>query len=134
MFGIGSGELLMIALVVLIAVGPKRMPDLMKAVGKGMRDLRKASSDLRKQSGIDDLMREDPLGVRELEREIRRPVAPSRKVQLTADDRAAEAPVEGVDLALARARVAASEAEDADEVDASAPTAAAAPAEDEVAS
>ena len=108
MFGIGSGELLMIALVVLIAVGPKRMPDLMKAVGKGMRDLRKASSDLRKQSGIDDLMREDPLGVRELEREIRRPVAPSRKVQLTADDRAAEAPVEGVDLALARARVAAS--------------------------
>ena len=132
MFGIGSGELLMIALVVLIAVGPKRMPDLMKAVGKGMRDLRKASSDLRKQSGIDDLMREDPLGVRELEREIRRPVAPSRKVQLTADDRAAEAPVEGVDLALARARVAASENADAD--DAVAPTAAAVPAEDEVAS
>ncbi|MAQ18866.1 MAG: hypothetical protein CMN30_29225 [Sandaracinus sp.] len=134
MFGIGSGELLMIALVVLIAVGPKRMPDLMKAVGKGMRDLRKASSDLRKQSGIDDLMREDPLGVRELEREIRRPVAPSRKVQLTADDRAAEAPVEGVDLALARARVAASENADAAENDAAAPTADAAPAEDEVAS
>lgn len=104
MFGIGSGELLMIALVVLIAVGPQRMPDLMKAVGKGLRDLRKASSDLRKQSGIDDLMREDPLGVRELDRELRRPVAPSRKAELSAEDRAAEAPDEGVDIALAKAR------------------------------
>jgi len=105
MFGIGSGELILIALVVLIAVGPKRMPQLMKAVGKGMRDLRKASSDLRKQAGIDELMREDPLGVRELAREIRRPIAPQRNQQLTDTMRAAEAPAEGVDLALARQRL-----------------------------
>ena len=95
----------MIALVVLLAVGPKRMPQLMKAVGKGMRDLRKASTDLRKQSGLDDLMREDPLGVRELEREIRRPVAPQRSQKLTHEMREAEAPAEGVDLASARRRL-----------------------------
>ncbi len=114
MFGIGSGELILIALVVLIAVGPKRMPQLMKAVGKGMRDLRKASTDLRKQSGLDDLMREDPLGVRELEREIRRPVAPQRNQKLTDEMRTTEAPPEGVDLALARRRLEA-EAEAPDE-------------------
>ncbi|MBO6939937.1 MAG: twin-arginine translocase TatA/TatE family subunit [Deltaproteobacteria bacterium] len=118
MFGIGSGELILIALVVLIAVGPKRMPQLMKAVGKGMRDLRKASTDLRKQSGLDDLMREDPLGVRELEREIRRPVAPQRNQKLTAEMRKSESPTAGVDVALARHRLEAEaerKAEDADE-------------------
>lgn len=109
MFGIGSGELLIIALVVLIAVGPKRMPQLMQAVGKGMRDLRKASSDLRKQSGLDDLMREDPLGVRELEREIRRPVAPQRSQKMSAEMRESEAPAEGVDVDLARRRAEKSE-------------------------
>lgn len=112
MFGIGSGELLIIALVVLIAVGPQRMPQLMKAVGKGMRDLRKASTELRKQSGLDDLMREDPLGVRELEREIRRPVAPQRSQKMTEEMREKEAPAEGVDLALARRRAEAAEPEE----------------------
>jgi len=119
MFGIGSGELLVIALVVLIAVGPQRMPQLMKAVGKGMRDLRKASSDLRKQSGLDDLMREDPLGVRELEREIRRPVAPQRSQKLTDEMRAQEAPAEGVDIALARRRVEKAKAAESRESEAS---------------
>lgn len=118
MFGIGSGELLVIALVVLIAVGPQRMPQLMKAVGKGMRDLRKASSDLRKQSGLDDLMREDPLGVRELEREIRRPVAPQRSQKLTDEMRAQESPVEGVDIALAQKRAAKAAAAQVEETEA----------------
>ena len=101
----------MIALVVLLAVGPGRMPELMKTVGKGMRDLRKASADLRKQTGIDDLMREDPLGVRDLDRELRGPLAPSRKLELSPEDRATEAPVEGIDLAVARDRAEAGEAE-----------------------
>ena len=106
MFGIGPGELIVIALVILIAVGPKRMPQLMQTVGKGMRDLRKASADLRKQAGIDELMTADPLGVRELERELRRPVSPSRTAKLSDNDLEAEAPPEGVDIALARRRAA----------------------------
>ena len=106
MFGIGTGELLMIALVVLIAVGPAKMPILMRTIGKGMRDIRKATSDLRKQAGIDELLREDVLGVQALQRELRAPVA-KREQRLTADDRITEAPPEGVDLALARRQLAA---------------------------
>lgn len=105
MFGIGSGELVILAIVVLIAVGPKRMPTLIKAIGKGLREFRQASNELRKQSGIDDLLRDDDLvGLKKLSREIQAPSAPVAPARLTADDYRREQPPEGVDLSDARAR------------------------------
>ncbi len=107
MFGIGAGEMVIVAIVLLIAVGPGKMPGFMKAVGKGMREFRRASRELRKQSGIDDLMREDALGVRELQREIQRAgkeaPAPRREQKMTSEDIRREQPPEGVDIVHARA-------------------------------
>ena len=105
MFGIGAGELVVVLIVVLIAVGPTKMPTLMKAVGKGLREFRRASMELRKQSGLDELLRDDPLGVRSLQQEIARAPAPRRPIELSDEDRLREQPPEGVDLADARARV-----------------------------
>ncbi len=105
MFGIGAGELVIILIVLLIAVGPGKMPTLMQAVGKGLREFRRASNELRKQAGIDELLREDPLGVRSLQREIARAPAPRRPVSLSREDQLREQPPEGVDLAEARGRV-----------------------------
>ena len=62
MFGIGFGEMLIIAVILLIAVGPKQLPSLMKTVGKGMRDVRRAADDLRRSTGIDELLRDEELG------------------------------------------------------------------------
>lgn len=101
MFGIGSGEMLVFAVVVLIALGPKRLPDFMRTVGKGIREIRKATTDLRKHSGIDELMRDDPAGLRALSRDISRDPAPRREQKLSAHDLAKESPVEGVDIAHA---------------------------------
>lgn len=101
MFGIGSGEMLVFAVVVLIALGPKRLPDFMRTVGKGLREIRKATTDLRKHSGIDELMRDDPAGLRALSRDISRDPAPRREQKLSAHDLAKESPVEGVDIAHA---------------------------------
>ncbi|MCA9615117.1 MAG: twin-arginine translocase TatA/TatE family subunit [Sandaracinus sp.] len=103
MFGIGSGELVIIAIVMLLAVGPNRMPTLIKAVGKGIREFRKASTELRKQSGIDDLLRDDELAsLRKLPQQVMKEPPPT----LSADDRLRERPPEGVDLADARSRAA----------------------------
>ncbi|MEO0324924.1 MAG: twin-arginine translocase TatA/TatE family subunit [Myxococcota bacterium] len=108
MFGIGTGEMLIIALVVLLAVGPSKMPVFMKTVGKGVRDLRKATRDLREQSGIDELLREDdPLGVRGLRRDLAAPVTTTPETsprRMSAEDLAIEQPHEAVDLLDARAR------------------------------
>jgi Tat protein translocase TatB subunit len=59
MFGIGFGEMLIIAVVLLLAVGPRELPALMKTVGKGMREVRRASHDLRRSTGIDELLDDD---------------------------------------------------------------------------
>ena len=46
MFGIGAPELLVILVVALIVLGPKRLPEVAKALGKGLAEFRRATSDL----------------------------------------------------------------------------------------
>lgn len=43
MGGIGFKEILVIALIIIILFGAKRIPDLMKGLGKGIRDFKDAS-------------------------------------------------------------------------------------------
>jgi sec-independent protein translocase protein TatA len=42
----GAGELILLLVIVLIIFGPGRLPDVGQAIGKGIREFRKASSDL----------------------------------------------------------------------------------------
>jgi Tat protein translocase TatB subunit len=56
MFNIGFGELAIICIVLIVAVGPEKLPSMMKTLGKTMRTLRQASRDLRQSTGIDELL------------------------------------------------------------------------------
>lgn len=47
MFGIGTGELLLLLVIALLVLGPERMPKLARDVGKTVADLRKTSDELR---------------------------------------------------------------------------------------
>lgn len=47
MFGIGLPELLMILVVALLVIGPKKLPDLARSLGKGLAEFRKATDDLK---------------------------------------------------------------------------------------
>jgi sec-independent protein translocase protein TatB len=44
MFNIGGGEFVVIALIALIVLGPQRLPEAARQVGKAMGDLRRLSS------------------------------------------------------------------------------------------
>ncbi len=49
MFNIGPEELLLILVIALIFVGPKKLPDLARQVGKGLREFRSITSNARQE-------------------------------------------------------------------------------------
>ena len=46
MFNLGMTELLIIMVVALLVLGPKKLPELARSLGRGMAEFRRASSDL----------------------------------------------------------------------------------------
>ncbi len=47
MFNIGSGELALIAVVALLVLGPRRLPELARGIGKFMREFRRQTDEVR---------------------------------------------------------------------------------------
>jgi Tat protein translocase TatB subunit len=54
MFGMGMGELIVILIVALLVLGPTKLPDAAKAIGKGIRELRKHTTDLQQTLDNDE--------------------------------------------------------------------------------
>ena len=46
---LGTGELILIALVVLLFFGAKRIPELMRGMGKGVKSFKEGLNDIEKQ-------------------------------------------------------------------------------------
>ena len=59
MFGIDSPELLVIAIVALIAIGPKELPGLLRTWGKWMAQMRGMASEFR--GHVDEMIRQSEL-------------------------------------------------------------------------
>jgi Tat protein translocase TatB subunit len=57
MFGIGMQELIIIAVIALIIVGPKKLPDLAKTLGKGFSEFKKATDGI--TDDLKETMKED---------------------------------------------------------------------------
>ncbi|HEV8717061.1 MAG TPA: Sec-independent protein translocase protein TatB [Candidatus Binatia bacterium] len=66
MFGIGIPELLVIFVVALLVLGPRRLPEVAKALGKALAEFRRATSDLSEELGNARVMLEEE--VRQAER------------------------------------------------------------------
>jgi sec-independent protein translocase protein TatA len=49
----GPGELIIILIIALIVIGPGRLPDVGSALGKSIREFRKASSDVQEATRVD---------------------------------------------------------------------------------
>jgi len=103
MFGIGFSELVVIGVILIVAVGPQRMPGMLKAVVRAYQEFRRATRELRASTGIDELLQDEDL------RSLRQPlyVPPPKKAEppkrsLSQAERERESPAAGVDIAEAR--------------------------------
>ena len=77
MLGIGMQEIIIILVVALIVIGPKKLPDLAKALGRAMGEFRRAADDLKDNLDINGVREEkeklgqDDCAVRKRERFLR---------------------------------------------------------------
>lgn len=115
MFGISFTELAVVAVIALIVVGPQKLPGMLRTVGDFIRKMRRLTTEVRQQTGIDDILRQEGIqgGLTELRGMLRgdfggapayRPATyPARQDPYANErvpiDKTREYPVEGPDAA-----------------------------------
>ncbi len=53
MFGIGTQELIVILIIALIVIGPNKLPEIGKVLGRGLREIKKATDEIKDQVSIE---------------------------------------------------------------------------------
>jgi sec-independent protein translocase protein TatB len=113
MFGIGMPELVVIMVVALIVLGPKRLPDVARALGKALAEFRRVTEDVNREfeqarSMIENEAREHELARRNAERVAAIKSAASARPEPTAPEPASPATGSAVASSAVRSSPAAS--------------------------
>ena len=74
MFGIGMPELILIAVVALIVLGPKKLPDLAKSLGRAVREFQKATTELKETFQVDSEISEAKKAFNEFHSEVNKTI------------------------------------------------------------
>jgi sec-independent protein translocase protein TatB len=113
-FGVSFTEFLVLGTVALLVLGPEKLPGMLRTLGQWLAKLRKLTTEVRYQSGIDDVLRSEGLdgGLSELRSLMRGGIGGSMLSHAAAattqptsrahldhfmPDKSREYPVEGVD-------------------------------------
>ncbi len=97
MFGIGMPELILIAVVALIVLGPKKLPDLAKSMGRAVREFKKATSELKETLQVDSEFSEVKKAFTDFHSDVNKTLQDEAEPQATP---AAESPAPPADPAL----------------------------------
>lgn len=71
MFGIGMPELILIMAIALIVIGPKKLPDLARSLGRALGEFKKATGELKSSLGVDEELGDVKQAFDEMNRDIK---------------------------------------------------------------
>jgi Tat protein translocase TatB subunit len=71
MFGIGMPEMLLILAIALIVIGPKKLPDLAKSLGRALAEFKRATSELKESFEIDSELKDIKTTFNDMSSEIK---------------------------------------------------------------
>jgi Tat protein translocase TatB subunit len=58
MFGIGMPEFILILVVALVVLGPKKLPELARSIGRGLAEFKKSAEDLKQSVNLEEDLKE----------------------------------------------------------------------------
>lgn len=84
MFGIGMPELILIMAIALIVIGPKKLPDLARSLGRALGEFKKATGELKSSLGVDEELGDVKHAFDEMNQDIKdavnvNPLQPAKK-------------------------------------------------------
>lgn len=59
MFGFGMPQILIVLAIALIVIGPQKLPELARTLGKGLKEFKRASNDFRRSIEEDERVEEE---------------------------------------------------------------------------
>ena len=74
MFGIGMPEMLLLLAVALIVVGPKKLPDLAKSIGRSLGEFKKATRDIKESFDPDNELSDVKQAFDDMNKTIQKPL------------------------------------------------------------
>ena len=91
MFGIGMPEMILILAIALIVIGPKKLPDLAKSLGRAMNEFKKATREIKDSMDIDGDLQEVKNSFDDLNKDVKEAVNVNPLKSAKADPPAEEA-------------------------------------------
>lgn len=77
MFGMGMPEIILILAVALIVLGPKKLPEIAKSLGRGIAEFKKATQEFKENIDVDNDLREARDTIREVKDDLEETVRKS---------------------------------------------------------